>query len=301
MSWKYIFIAVFATVILAFSFFASSRIKKPIKIALTIVWCACAALLLWKGIKTLDIRILLLFLFSDLFGLSAGCISTLISSQKASEKRAEDLKQALARSPKLREAVSAASDGLSALIDCCARYNCIVLQREGGGTFLIAGGVIYARTTECFGLVTNDVTSEPFFFTAKMFLQQTYSTRQSSVVGRAVAGGIIAGGAGAVAGAISAANKNARGGVTQTGYSYGGYYLSVKDPIKRRRDPIASVYISNKVIERIGYPSMLSRNKRNEKEGYVEFKGFRGAYNTEGDIQQLINYINAVLNMSLED
>lgn len=46
---------------------------------------------------------------------------------------------------------------------------------------------------------------------------------------------------------------------------------------------------------------MLSRNKRNEKEGYVEFKGFRGAYNTEGDIQQLINYINAVLNMSLED
>ena len=140
MSWKYIFIAVFATVILAFSFFASSRIKKPIKIALTIVWCACAALLLWKGIKTLDIRILLLFLFSDLFGLSAGCISTLISSQKASEKRAEDLKQALARSPKLREAVSAASDGLSALIDCCARYNCIVLQREGGGTFLIARG-----------------------------------------------------------------------------------------------------------------------------------------------------------------
>lgn len=279
-----------------------SRIKKPIKTTLTIVYLVCTVFLFYAG----------LYGFADaiypLVGLSIGlgggggiCYASYTNkfTEIQKKKNAESFNQALERSPMLKEAISdiTANWGYSNF-KCFAHYTSIALQYEGGGLFFIAGGVIMRGSV---GIATNDIRDFPFMSAAKRFVYETHSTKQSSVVGRAVAGGIIAGGAGAVVGAISAANKNAQGGVTQTDHYYGGYHLSVKDPIKSRRTPIAAVYVPNKVTEKIGYPNMLSRNEQIQKDGYIEFTGFRSANNTKAEIQQLINYINAVLNMSLED
>lgn len=75
-------------------------------------------------------------------------------------------------------------------------------------------------------------------------------TKQANVVGQALVGGIVAGGAGAVIGAANAASKNASGGKTVTlGYRV-HYYLS----LMYSGEAIDAIYISTDLIKQFGPP-----------------------------------------------
>ena len=74
--------------------------------------------------------------------------------------------------------------------------------------------------------------------------------RQASVVGQAIAGGIIAGGVGAVVGAANATSKNASGGVQTTVGLRNYYFLSSLNGGRM----IDTIYISTSVINQFGEP-----------------------------------------------
>jgi len=74
--------------------------------------------------------------------------------------------------------------------------------------------------------------------------------KQASVVGQAVAGSVIAGGAGAVVGAINAASNNASGGKEVTVGLRNYYYLN----LMYSGEMIDTIYINTSVIDRFGAP-----------------------------------------------
>ena len=80
----------------------------------------------------------------------------------------------------------------------------------------------------------------------------TTTVKKARVVGQAVAGGILAGGAGAVVGAINAASQNSSGGKSVT--TYDGYERVYYIDDKKYGRKIDSILINTKLFEKFGRP-----------------------------------------------
>lgn len=91
------------------------------------------------------------------------------------------------------------------------------------------------------------------------WLEKVTEKRQASVVGQAIVGGIVAGGAGAVVGAANSANQNASGGKEVTAGLLKYYFLS----LMYSGDTVDAIYISTSVIDEFGEPPLeFVTNKR---------------------------------------
>lgn len=125
-------------------------------------------------------------------------------------------------------------------------------------------------------------------FRTTQLLGKSEYKKDRSVVGSAIAGGVIAGGVGAVVGAVSAANTNAKGGKSAYVYSYGDYGLTYQN------NWILDCYISNDIIRRFGKPV----NTNNSKSGFAYFD----TYNYEKKyIDEISNYLSRVIGTMYEE
>jgi len=107
-----------------------------------------------------------------------------------------------------------------------------------------------------------------YYLQPQQMLETTSVHKNASVAGRAVAGGVLAGGVGAVVGAVSAVGKNASGGVT-THYTSGStsYEICVPNMETAEGRPYG-VYklISNNPKYNISFGNSRTENAHSERE-----------------------------------
>ena len=117
----------------------------------------------------------------------------------------------------------------------------------------------------CLGFVS------PVFTVALVF-------KEKNVVGSAVAGGVLAGGVGAVVGAVAAASNNANGGKTVIGKAYdSGIREIMVDGVNGAFDGIpTNIYISTKIADR--FPVFSHYREQDGFRKYVGTKMSASAY-----------------------
>ena len=116
-------------------------------------------------------------------------------------------------------------------------------------------------------------------------IHNTTYNKKSSVVGSAIAGGVIAGGAGAVVGAVSAVNTNMNGGKTVSKGSLGDYGIYYK------KDWISNCYISDDVLNNFDSPFTRENGFMFFTNGYIRLN----TYNRNKEfINTVINYLQQV-------
>lgn len=92
-------------------------------------------------------------------------------------------------------------------------------------------------------------------FSSYAIMEETITTKNKSVVGRAVAGGVLTGGVGAVVGAASAVSNGGTKTVTNH-LNTGNRRLTVKVSSIAERFAIDSILVSNELKEKIGVPDL---------------------------------------------
>ena len=128
---------------------------------------------------------------------------------------------------------------------------------------------------------------------SKDFTESYTTTSKASATKRAIAGGVLAGGVGAVVGAVSANEANANGGVVHTKYNHGKMnYLTIKGT------KYNSYCVSKDVIGKVGKPVQSKDFKIEDKGKYYHISGpFSEAISLseKQELQSLCNYFKRII------
>lgn len=122
----------------------------------------------------------------------------------------------------------------------------------------------------------------------RKIMAQDVKTKQSSVIGSAVAGGVLAGGVGAVVGAAAAASNNANGGKTVVGKAYDSGKRKIRtEGISGIFDAEpTNIYLSTKIADRFPIFSQ-----------YRDSDGFRKFVGTEMSARAYDEFLTTLENM----
>ena len=115
----------------------------------------------------------------------------------------------------------------------------------------------------------------------------TITNKKSSVTGSAIAGGILAGGVGAVVGAVHAMDKNTSGGTDKVNVSGSNFY-----GVSLYSNRIDYIVISKKVIDRVKEPDEKYVLTKNDKYCVIH-QGL--ASPNQNELKEITDYLNNVV------
>lgn len=115
----------------------------------------------------------------------------------------------------------------------------------------------------------------------------TVTNKKSSVTGSAIAGGILAGGVGAVVGAVHALDKNASGGTDKVNVSGSNFY-----GVSLYSNRINYIVISKKVIDRVKKPDEKYVLKMTDQYCVIH-QGL--ASPNQNELKEITDYLNSVV------
>ena len=115
----------------------------------------------------------------------------------------------------------------------------------------------------------------------------TVTNKKSSVTGSAIAGGILAGGVGAVVGAVHALDKNASGGTDKVNVSGSNFY-----GVSLYSNRINYIVISKKVIDRVKEPDEKYVLKMTDQYCVIH-QGL--ASPNQNELKEITDYLNSVV------
>lgn len=155
--------------------------------------------------------------------------------------------------------------------------------------FAMTPKMVLHKIQKDFGYELTSQIAKSAFIQVKQYEVFQHGTKNASVVGGAIAGGVIAGGAGAVVGAVNAANKNANGGKTVTTGSEKRCQIKFKDEF------VDCIIISKELIDKYGEPTSVKYEPIITNEYYM----FRGLYDggmSEYEWQKsLVTYVQKLI------
>lgn len=115
----------------------------------------------------------------------------------------------------------------------------------------------------------------------------TVTNKKSSVTGSAIAGGILAGGVGAVVGAVHALDKNASGGTDKVNVSGNNFY-----GVTLFTNRIDHIVISKKLIDKVKKPDEKYILKMNDQYCVID-KGLAGT--NKDELKEITDYLNSLV------
>jgi hypothetical protein len=127
-------------------------------------------------------------------------------------------------------------------------------------TILTSKALCFKSSTNRFYVTPPSLYAEIKFDVEKNTATYT-TTKNKSAVGRAIVGGALAGGAGAVVGAASAMSGDGKKTVSRT-YNTGDYRLKIKLSDISHIEPTI-LYVSNELINQIGQPFINGQEEEN--------------------------------------